>query len=450
MAGSPLQSRVEAIRRLTRKSAGPALRRALGKSRPEDIAAALAHLAPAEQRLLLGNVDDDQQAADVLVQLEDAELQRVAQLIEFPRLIRLFQMMEADDAAHLLGRLPEDMQARLLSTIKGAEKEQVEDLLAWPEDSAGRIMQPVAFRLRDAQSCREAIEALQHAENVEMVFYLYAENEVGQLVGVTSLRNLLTHPPSTRIADVMTPDVITVHPEADQEEVARIVSRYGLLALPVVDEGRHLLGIVTVDDVVDVIKEEAAEDMMLMAGVGDEPDPNAGTVLSAAKRRLPWLIITMCGGLVTSEIINRVQPMLAGEAVLVSFIPVIMGMGGNVGIQAATIAVRNLATGAGGSVSMRTVMFREMRVGFLVGVAFALFVGTFAALRNHNPTLGLAIAVAGLLQLTAAATFGTGIPALMARLGVDPAVATGPFVTTGIDMLGIAVYFSTCIAILQV
>jgi len=450
MAGSPLQSRVEAIRRLTRKSAGPALRRALSKSRPEDIAAALSHLAPAEQRLLLGNVEDDQQAADVLVQLEDAELNRVVQLIEFQRLIRLFQKMEADDAAHLLGRLPEDMQARLLSTIKGAEKEQVEDLLAWPEDSAGRIMQPVAFRLHDTQSCREAIEALQHAENVEMVFYLYAENEAGQLVGVTSLRNLLTHLPSTRIADVMTPDVITVHPEADQEEVARIVGRYGLLALPVVDEGRHLLGIVTVDDVVDVIKEEAAEDMMLMAGVGDEPDPNAGTVFAAAKKRLPWLVITMCGGLVTSEIINRVQPMLAGEAVLVSFIPVIMGMGGNVGIQAATIAVRNLATGSGGAVPMRSVMFREMRVGFLVGVAFALFVGTFAALRNHNPTLGAAIAVAGLLQLTAAATFGTGIPALMARLGVDPAVATGPFVTTGIDMLGIAVYFATCLAILQV
>lgn len=450
MAGSPLQSRVEAIRRLTRRSAGPALRRALGKSRPEDIAEALGHLAPAEQRLLLGHIEDDQQASDVLVQLEDAELHRVVHLVDFQRLVRLFQKMEADDAADLIGRLPEELQGRVLSAIKGEEKEQVEDLLAWPEDSAGRIMQPVAFRLNDTQTCREAIEAIQHAENVEMVFYLYAENEAGQLVGVTSLRNLLTHPPSTRIADVMTPDVITVNPETDQEEVAKIVSRYGLLAVPVVDEGRRLLGIVTVDDVVHVIKEEAAEDMMLMAGMGDEVDPNAGTVLQAARTRLPWLLVTMVGGLVTSEIIRRVQPLLADEAVLVAFIPIIMGMGGNVGVQAATIAVRNLATGVSSSLGMGAVMFREMRVGFLVGLAFALIVGSFAVLRNGDPMLGVAIAIAGLLQLTVAATVGTAIPALMARLGVDPAVATGPFVTTGIDMLAIGVYFGTCLLVLQV
>lgn len=450
MAGSPLQSRVEAIRRLTRKSAGPALRRALARSRPEDIASALSHLAPAEQRLLLSHVEDDGQAADVLVQLEDVDLHKIVHLIDFQRLARLFQEMEADDAADLLDRLPEDLRPRVLAAIKGEGKEQLEDLLAWPADSAGRIMQPVAFRLNDTQTCREAIEALQHAENVEMVFYLYAENEAGQLVGVTSLRNLLTHPPSTRIADIMTPDVITVNPEADQEEVAKIVSRYGLLAVPVVDEGRHLLGIVTVDDVVHVIKEEAAEDMMLMAGMGNEADPNAGTVFQAARTRLPWLLVTMGGGIVTSEIISRVQPMLAHEAVLVAFIPVIMGMGGNVGIQAATIAVRNLATGVGTSLGMGAVMFREMRVGFLVGLAFALVVGTFAAIRNHDPLLGAAIAIAGLVQLTVAATFGTGIPALMARLGVDPAVATGPFVTTGIDMLAIAVYFSTCLLILQI
>lgn len=449
MAGSPLQSRVEAIRRLTRKSAGPALRRALGKSRPEDIAEALSHLAPAEQRLLIGHIEDDQQASDVLVQLDDGDLNRVVQIIDFQRLVRLFQKMEADDAADLIGRLPEDMQGRLLSAIKGQEKEQVEDLLAWPADSAGRVMQPVAFRLNDTQTCREAIEALQHAENVEMVFYLYADNEAGQLVGVTSLRNLLTHSPSTRIADIMTPDVITVNPETDQEDVARIVSRYGLLAVPVVDEGRRMLGIVTVDDVVDIIKEEAAEDMMLMAGMGGEADPNAGTVLQAARTRLPWLFVTMGGGLITSEIIQRAQPRLASHALLIAFIPVIMGMGGNVGIQAATIAVRNLATGASSALGMGQIMFREMRVGFLVGLSFAAVVGTFAAVRNSDIMLGVAIAVAGLVQLTAAATFGTGIPALMSRLGVDPAVATGPFVTTGIDMLGIAVYFSTCLLVLQ-
>ena len=449
MAGNPLQSRVEAIRRLTRKSAGPALRRALSRSRPEDIAGALSHLAPAEQRLLLSHVEDDQQASDVLVQLDDNELNRLVHVLDFQRLVRLFQKMEADDAADLIARLPEDFKPRILAAIKGEEKEQVEDLLAWPEDSAGRIMQPVAFRVSESHTCRESIEALQLAENIEMVFYLYAENDAGQLVGVTSLRNLLTHSPSTRVSDIMTPDVIAVTPETDQEEVARIVGRYGLLAVPVVDAGRRLLGIVTVDDVVHVIKEEAAEDMLLMAGVGDEVDAAHGTVLQATRTRLPWLFVTMCGGMITSELIHQAPPRLGAETVLVAFIPVVMGMGGNVGIQAATIAVRNLATGQAVTQGIGPTLFREVRVGMLVGIAFAVVVGGFAAVRNGDPMLGLAIATAGLLQLSAAATFGTLVPAIMNRIGVDPAVATGPFVTTGLDMIGITIYVSTCILVLN-
>lgn len=448
MPASPLQTRVEALRRLTRRNAGSALKRTLEKSRPEDIAAALTHLAPAEQRVLMSQIEDVQQGSDVLSQLDEREICALVAVMEFPHLLRFLERMEADDLAYVIGALPEDLQPRVLAALKGEEKERVEDLLAWPPDAAGGMMQPVAFRVNESTSCREAIEALQTKENVEMVFYLYAENDAEQLVGVTSLRNLLTHPPSMRIAEIMTTEVIAVNPLTDQEEVARIVSRYGLLAVPVVDEDRHLLGIVTVDDVVDVIKEEAAEDMLLMAGMNEEADAAETSTLRATRQRLPWLLVTMVGGMVTSEVISRFQPLLAEEAALITFIPVMMGMGGNVGIQAATLMVRNLATGRAGNDSTAMTIFRELRIGGLIGVAFAVLVGGFAAIRHTDAHLGATIALAGVAQLAAAATFGTLVPLGMSKLGVDPAVATGPFVTTGIDMLALLIYFTTCIAML--
>lgn len=449
MPSSPLQSRVEALRRLTRRNAGSALKRTLEKSRPEDIAAALTHLAPAEQRILMGQIEDVQQGSDVLSQLDEREISALVAVLEFPVLLRFLERMEADDLAYVIGCLPEELAPRVLAALKGEEKERVEDLLAWPPDSAGGMMQPVAFRVNEATSCREAIEALQTKENVEMVFYLYAENDAEQLVGVTSLRNLLTHPASTRIADIMTTEVITVNPLTDQEEVARTVSRYGLLAVPVVDENRRLLGIVTVDDVVDVIKEEAAEDMLLMAGMDESADVAETSTFKATRQRLPWLLITMLGGMVSSEVISRFQPLLAEEAALITFIPVMMGMGGNVGIQAATLMVRNLATGRASNEPAGTMVFRELRIGALIGVAFALLVGGFAALRHGDAHLGGTIALAGVAQLATSATFGTLVPLGMSRVGVDPAVATGPFVTTGIDMLALLIYFSTCIAMLS-
>lgn len=445
-----VDARVEVIRRLARRNADAPLRRALGKSRAVDIASAIGHLAPAEQRLVMSKVADDDVAAEILARVEGSELENLVQALEFARLVELLDRMDVDDEADVIDQLPRDLHDRVLQAIQTRDKQLVEDILAWPEDSAGGIMQPLAFQLGAELTCRDAIAALheQH-EELETVFYLYVINEMDQLVGVTSLRALLTHAPSTPLRDIMAADIIAVNPEEDQEEVARLVSRYDLLAVPVIDAERHLLGIVTVDDVLDVIKEEALEDMMLMAGIADEEDPNASGIFQAARQRFTWLTVTLVGGIGMAELIGAFEETLAKEAVLAGFIPVMLGMGGNVGIQAATIAVRNIATGHAATSSMAASLFREARVGLLLGLGFAVTLGGYALLRwMDQPLLGAAIAVAITATVVAAAALGTMVPLTLNRLGVDPAVATGPFVTTGIDMLAILIYFSTCIAIL--
>lgn len=254
------------------------------------------------------------------------------------------------------------------------------------------------------------------------------------------MRALLTHPPSTRLSMIMSTDIIAVSPETDQEEVAKITGRYSLLAVPVVDEQRRLLGIVTVDDVIDVIREEAAEDMLLMAGVSEEAaDPSRSSRLSAATKRFPWLLVTLIGGIGISELVSRFSHTLEAEVVLAAFMPMITGMGGNVGVQSATIAVRNLATGQGEGGSWRSVV-REVVVGNILGVAFSLLIGAYCLARYGSPLVAVCVGAALLTAITVAAMVGTAVPLSLRRLGVDPAIATGPFVTTAIDALGLTLY----------
>jgi magnesium transporter len=436
------------MRRLARRGAVSSLKRTVDKSRPEDIAAAIGHLAPHEQKLVISQVDDEDTAANVLVQLDDADFKLLAADIEFDRLIRLLNIMEVDDEADIIQLLPDEIRDHVLEAIHHKDKEHVEEILTYAEDSAGGIMQPLVFVTHEDTTCRDAINHLHEAAgDLEMIFYLYVENDVGQLVGVTSLRALLTHPPSTILNDFMITEVITVSPETDQEEVARFVSRYDLLAVPVVDEGRRLLGIVTIDDVVDVIQDEALEDMLLMAGVADEVDPTGGSVFKAARQRATWLFITLLGGIAMAEVIGGFEEPMKQVPVLAGFIPVMMGMGGNVGVQAATIAVQKIATGHAKVTGLLKMAWHEMRVGLIMGCAFALILGGYSWLTGDY-LLAMAVSTSIVATVTVAASFGMMVPYTFHRFGIDPAIATGPFVTTGIDVVAILIYFGTCMSIL--
>ncbi len=442
MGESVLNKRVDAIRRLARRGATQALSKIVSTTRAEDLAATMGHLARTERRMVFAQIRSDTTAADVLTRVGHEDVVHLAGDLPVERLVRLFSEMQADDQTDLIELLPEDKREAVLALLHGSEREQMEELRGYPSDSAGGIMSPLAFRLREDLSCRDAIAGVQEASDHELVYYVYVESESGQLVGVTSLRNLLTHPPSTRLAEIMTTDVIAVEAHTDQEEVARIAGRYDLLAVPVVDEHRKLLGIVTVDDVIDVIREEAAEDMLLMAGVGEQrPESVPAGRLATAARRLPWLLVTLLGGIVISEIIGRFSGVLRADLVLAGFIPMLTGMSGNVGIQSATLTVRNIAigrldTGVAGRVAAETV------TGLLLGLVFSVLISAYCMLRYSDVHAALAIGIATSCSTTAAALMGTLVPLTLRRAGIDPAIATGPFVTTGMDGIGVTIYLS--------
>lgn len=443
-----LNEKIDIIRRLARKRA-PGLGRALEKTRAPDIAEAISYSAPHEQRFIWESLKkNDETASEVLACIDEDYLPEFVQYIDFEQLVRLLHLMEVDDEADIIEVLPSGLQERVLEALREDDRTQIEDILAYPPGSAGGLMHVDVVRINENKTCRDAIKLLQSHENVEMAFYLYIETDNHQLTGVLSLRRLLLHPPSTPLKDIMITDLVTVSATTSEEDVANIVQRYDIIALPVVDEHRTLLGIITVDDVVDVIWDAHENQMMKMAGMNEEYNPNEKNVWKAFQQRLTWLLITLFGGMGMAELIGVFEGSLSREAALASFIPVMLGTGGNVGTQAATIAVRNLALDKAVVISSTTMLFREARVGTLLGLAFGIILGGYAALR-FQPLLGLAIFISTLTTVFCAALLGMMVPLTLSRLKVDPAVATGPFVTTAIDLLAILIYFSTCVAILQ-
>ncbi len=447
MADTLLLQRVDAIRRLARRGHAAPLAKVVAKARAEDIAAVIGHLTAPEQRLVFAQVKPDSVAADVIARVHGEDLLHLVTDLPAERIAILIGYLPGDDQTDVLERLPQELRDGVLARMQRDEREEVEELLGYANDTAGGIMSPSAFTLQEHLTCRDAIAAVQVASDQELIYYAYVENEEGQLVGVTSLRNLLTHPPSTRISDIMSSDVICVRTETDQEEVARIAGRYDLLAVPVVDDQRHLVGIVTVDDVIDVIREEAAEDMLLMAGVREPDEEAGGSRLLTPLRRLPWLMVTLLGGLGISELIQHFEPLLKTDLVLAGFIPIVMGMEGNVGIQAATVTVRGIATGRIDSVVSRMVA-QEVFNGVVLGVVFAAIIGGYSYLRFQQVWVSLSVAIAVVTGMTSAAVVGTLVPLTLRRVGVDPAIATGPFVTTLMDGLGLTIYLTTAVVLL--
>ena len=316
--------------------------------------------------------------------------------------------------------------------------------MGYPEDSAGAMMATDVFTLYQDTTCGEALKTLQDQKDAEMVFYLYITNEDDSLVGVASLRALATTPPNTFLKDIMVRRVHSVRPETDQEDVAQIVAQYNFLAVPVVDSDNRLLGIVTVDDVVDVIREEATEDFLQMAGVGKDREILLKSSWENAKVRLPWLFASWIGGVVAAYVIGSYEHMLENIIALAAFIPVIIGMGGNIGTQSSTIIVRGMATGRIEIGNELMVLVKELKVGLILGMLYGVLLGLFANLKfiDTDPMLGLVVGLSIACSMLIAVTVGSFTPLILRKLDIDPAIATGPFVTTSIDILGVLFYFA--------
>jgi len=386
-------------------------------------------------------IRDTEQKGMLLGELDEDTAVEIIEYLNIEDIVEIFESMPNDDVADLLGRLPEEMSQAILEKMKKDESEEVEDLLRYEDDTAGGIMVPDFIALGQDITAKEAIESLQkeHLE-VEMAFYLYVIDEYGKLVGVSSLRQLVVVPPETPLKEFMTTDVFSVQTDMDQEEVAKIVARYDILAVPVVDVSHKLVGIVTVDDVIDIFRREATEDILKMAGAGEE-FVETKSVLKSTRIRLPWLFASCLGGIVAFFIIGKFESSLYKIAYLAAFIPVIMGMGGNIGTQSSTIVVRGLATGRINIRDFWTVVIKELAIGVILGLIYGLLIGSVAQFRYSIEALAISVALAVICSMSLAALIGSLVPMSFAKINIDPAVATGPFVTTAIDIIAVFFYF---------
>jgi len=436
---------VESIKRLLRRGATKHLHNIVNKTHAADLSIVFRELTPANMHKLFALIEDTDQKVVLFSELEESTYLEFIKELDFKEVVQVFENMPADDAAELLGRLDEGLTDKILEKMKKEDSLEVEHLMSYGEDTAGSIMMPDFIALKEDVGAREVIEALQNEYlDVEMPFYVYVIDEYGKLVGVSSLRQLVVVHPEEPLKRFMVTDIISVKTYTDREDVAKLVARYDYLAIPVVDDDNRLIGIVTVDDVIDVISEEATTDMLKMAGVGEDY-VETQTVFRGTRIRLPWLFTSFLGGLAAFFIIGEFEESLSKFAYLAAFIPVIMGMGGNIGTQSSIIVVRGLATGKIITREIWSVVSKELAIGLILGTVYGLFIGIVAQLRFHSEPLSLnlafAVGLAVLCSMSVAALVGSMVPMLFEKANIDPAVATGPFVTTSIDIVSVYFYF---------
>jgi magnesium transporter len=432
---------VESIKRLLRRDAASHLVKIVQKTHAADLALVFESLSIYNQRRLFDLIEDIGMKGEVFSNLEEDILLGIVDGMDVDDIVEILDLMPRDDVADLLGRLPVDKSDEILEKMKKEGSEEVEGLLHYEDDTAGGIMVPEFIALEEDTTAGEAIQSLQKEHlDVEMPFYLYVVDSNGKLIGVSSLRQLVVVPPDTPLKNFMTTDVFAVKTDMDQEEVAKIVARYDILAVPVVDDTNKLVGIVTVDDVIDIIREEATEDILKMVGVGEE-FVETKSIFSNIKIRMPWLFASCVGGIIASFIIGYFQSSLTKLAYLAAFIPVIMGMGGNIGVQSATITVRGLATGRLSIRDIWAVVFKQMIVGVMLGLFYGFAVGVVAQLKYSREFFALSVGLGVLSSMTMAALAGSLVPMTLAKINIDPAIASGPFVTTAIDIISVTFYF---------
>ena len=440
----------DSIRRLLRRGATSHLAKIVNKTHGADLSVLFRSLSLAQQHKLFDMITDVEQKGILFSELEEDIFQDLIEEMPVEAIVEILESMPADDVADILGRLPEDRSQEILDKMKKAESEEVEDLLRYEDDTAGGIMVPDFIALKEDVTARQAIESLQKEHSdVEMAFYLYVVDEYGKLVGVSSLRQLVVVAPDTCLKEFMSTDVFSVRTDMDQEEVARIVARYDILAVPVVDDANRLVGIVTVDDVIDILRKEATEDILKMAGVGEE-FVETKSIFKSTRIRLPWLFASCVGGLFAFYIIGKFEGSILKYAYLAAFIPVIMGMGGNIGTQSSTIVVRGLATGRLHVRDIWSVVMKELSVGVILGSVYGALIGSVAQFRYSMVALAVSVALAVISSMSVAALVGSLVPMAFARINIDPAVATGPFVTTAIDIISVFFYFKIATTLLGI
>ena len=441
----------ETIKRLMRRGSEQRLAKIVSKVHAADLPSVFSSLSASSQRRLFRLIRDPEKRAIVISELDEDIGLNIIEDLSLPELAEIIENMPSDDSVAFIRMLRPQTAEAVLGMMEKTESEEVEGLLRYEDDTAGSIMNPDFIALKEDMTSKEVIESLQSQEylDVEMPFYIYVVDANGHLVGVSSLRQLVVEPPTRQLKDFMARDVISVTTDMDQEEVARIVARYDFLAVPVVDQDEKMVGIVTVDDIIDVIREEATEDILKMAGVGEE-FVETKSIVRSTRIRLPWLFASFLGGIVAIFIIGYFEESLKQVSYLALFIPVIMGMGGNIGIQSSTIVVRGIATGRINIRHLWSVVSKELAIGIILGLFYGLILGTLVRFHYSLDALAISVAIGVLSSMAVAALVGSFMPMMFARMHIDPAVATGPFVTSSIDIISVLIYFQVATILLGI
>ena len=385
---------------------------------------------------------DNETASEVIIELDENLREKILHNIDTDKISTIVDELDTDDATDIISDLPEEIANEVLNNIDVEDSEEVKELLKYNEESAGGIMSRDYVSVKDHDTLRAAIrEVRNNADDFDHIYHIYVVKDNDELVGIVSLKSLLTKPLRTSITSVMKEDLIYVTTDVDQEEVANIMQKYDLVAIPVVDENKKMLGRITIDDIVDVIQEEAEEDIQKLVGLSEEQE-SSDSVFRISRIRLPWLIIALGIELLGVMLLSKYQFVLEKITIAAFFFPVVMAMGGSSGNQAAIVMVKNLGTGSIWLKESLKKLSKELIVALLNGLAISalLFAATYFFFDDITFLVVLSLSLTFIIVF--ATMLGATIPLILKKLDVDPAVATGPFVSTMNDILGLLIYMT--------
>jgi magnesium transporter len=436
---------LEAAKNLARGTADPRDQALVGEAHPADIAVVLHQLPLADQVTILRTMPQDR-AGEVLPELDDEALLELVRALDEVEVSRILDEMPSEDAADVDDELPTEQAEKILDLMQEEKSEEVQEILEYPEHSAGRLMSPDFVAVNERATVEQAIEHLRKSVSEERAFELYVVDDHGHLVGVVPLRRLLTAQPGSPVF-ALREDVVSVKPDMDQEEVARLVAKYDMVAVPVVDHRQQLVGTIAVDDVIDIVGEEASEDIFRMAG-SDAAELERRSPRQIALLRLPWVLATLIIELGAGGVIHYFDQTLSRVILLASFMPVIQAISGNTGLQSVTMVVRGLATGQVHLTRWWEPLRRQIQTSSILGGICGVVVGIIG-LFWHSPAFGLVVAVSMFVSVNLSGAAGTTIPMLSKRLGFDPALTAGPFETAFQDVLGVTIFLSLATLLLH-
>jgi len=451
-----LEPETEQILDAIRNENWNAVAAALSALHPADVADIIER-APRDAVEKLFSLLNDELKPDVLSELETIAESDIIDSLTNAELSEIVEDMDPDDAADIIGDLTEERSSEVLKLMHEDESKDVRRLLKYEEDTAGGIMTTDVVTMTGDHSVAEAIDAIVHKDEDEPFIFAYITDKNGKLIGYTDIWELLREKNRNRpLKEVCHTDFIAVNVNEDQEDVAHILSQYDLSAVPVVDDAGRIVGRITVDDIIDVIEDEASEDIFRLAG-SDDIELESNSPIKSCMARLPWIMITLFGGFLTSLILNQFHERIAGVIILGAFVPAVLAMGGNAAIQASTLVVRTIALRELKGRKITALLIREVVVGAIMGSICGLMIGTwvFLMMQHHPDPHHSAIQLASVVgmslftSMSFAAVFGSSVPLALNRLGVDPAVASGPFVTIANDLSALLIYFGVTVTMLN-